>query len=335
LKKKKMKAVVVVAALVASAFAIVNPIYQEWEAWKAQYKPQYASNEEEQNRIRVFASNKALVLKMNKMFENIPDGPRFGLNQFADLSPEEFASIYLHEIPKDFPRPSFLPSTNKSLSDYPKEKNWVQDGAVTPVKNQGQCGSCWSFSVTGNMEGVYKVAHGELPSLSEQQLVDCDHDCMEYKGQKVCDSGCDGGLMPNAMAYGIREGMTTESQYGYKGKVGKCEYTSSMAKYHFKEWKAVNGNDKDMVAALNDIGPLSVGVDATLWQFYIGGIFSVICGTQLNHGVLLVGYGVHDNKEYWLIKNSWGASWGEKGYIRLIREKNKCGVDNFVNTILA
>ena len=230
---------------------------------------------------------------------------------------------------------NYSTATTKTVKDYPAEKNWVDDGAVTPVKNQGQCGSCWSFSVTGNMEGVYKVAHGELPVLSEQQLVDCEHDCMEYKGQQVCDQGCNGGLMPNAMAYAVREGMTTEDKYKYTAKDGKCQYTPSQALYHFSDWRAVNGTDNDMVAALNDIGPLSVGVDATLWQFYFGGIFSAICGKQLNHGVLLVGYGVQGKKEYWIIKNSWGASWGEKGYLRLIREKDKCGVDNFVNTIIA
>jgi len=338
-----MKAVIIVLALFASAFAlvkphmprIVNPVYHEWEMWKQQYQPHYETNDEEQKRFKVFVENKALIKKLNKAYESDPDGARFGLNQFADLSPEEFAAQYLHEIPANYPRPAFLPPTTKTVNDYPKEKNWVNDGAVTPVKNQGQCGSCWSFSVTGNMEGVYKVAHGELPVLSEQQLVDCDHDCMEYKGQKVCDSGCDGGLMPNAMAYAVREGMTTEDKYKYKAKAGKCEYTSSQALYHFSAWRAVNGTDNDMVAALNDIGPLSVGVDATLWQFYVGGIFSVVCGKQLNHGVLLVGYGVQGKKEYWIIKNSWGASWGEKGYLRLIREKDKCGVDNFVNTIIA
>lgn len=222
------------------------------------------------------------------------------------------------------------------MKDFPKEKNWVDEGAVTPVKNQGSCGSCWAFSVAGNMEGVYKVAHGELPSLSEQQLVDCDHDCMEYKGQKSCDSGCNGGLMPNAMAYGIREGMTTEAEYPYTGKAGTCQYTTGQGKYRFSEWRAVNGTDADMVAALNEVGPLSVGVDANMWQFYMGGVFNLPCGKSLNHGVLLVGYGVKGaKKEFWIIKNSWGAGWGEKGYIRLIREKDKCGVDNFVNTILA
>ena len=211
----------------------------------------------------------------------------------------------------------------------------MDEGAVTPVKNQGSCGSCWAFSVTGNMEGVYKTAHGILPSLSEQQLVDCDHDCMEYKQQKSCDSGCNGGLMPNAMAYAIREGMTSEDQYPYKGKAGTCNYTTGTGKYRFTAWASVNGTEENIIAALNDIGPLSVGVDANMWQLYMGGIFNLPCSRSLNHGVLLVGYGTQGKKDYWLIKNSWGASWGEKGYIRLIREKDKCGINDFVNTILA
>jgi len=330
-----MKAFIVCLALAASAFALVNPIYKEWEEWKMKYNPRYASNEEEGKRFRVFAQNKRRVLELNKQNANIPDGARFALNQFADLTPEEFSARYLHEIPSDLPRPPYLPPTKKSVKDYPTEKNWVEDGAVTEVKNQGDCGSCWAFSVTGNMEGVYKVAHGELPVLSEQQFVDCDHGCMTIQGEKTCDSGCQGGYMPLAMQYGIKEGMTTEEKYPYTGEAGKCSYNSSQALYRFKDYRSVNGTEADMIAALNDIGPLSVGVDATLWQFYFGGIFSFLCGKSLNHGVLLVGYGVHNNKEYWLIKNSWGPSWGEKGYIRLVREKDKCGVDNLVTTILA
>jgi len=320
--------------LVAAAFALVNPIYKEWDEWKLKYQPKYASNEEEDKRFRIFAQNKRTILKLNEMTASDPDGARFGLNQFADLTSEEFVAKYLREIPSDLPRAPFLPPTKKTLKDYPKEKNWVEDGAVTAVKNQGECGSCWSFSVTGNMEGVYKVAHGELPILSEQQFVDCDHDCMQYMGQKSCDDGCNGGLMPNAMTYAVREGVTTEAKYPYKAVAGKCTYEKSMGTYHFSAWRSVNGTDVDMIATLNEVGPLSVGVDATLWQFYIGGIFSVICGKTLNHGVLVAGYGEHNGKEYWLIKNSWGPSWGEKGYLRLIREKDKCGVDNFVHTVL-
>jgi len=148
---------------------------------------------------------------------------------------------------------------------------------------------------------------------------------MQYKGQSVCDSGCDGGLMPNAMAYAVREGVTTEAKYPYKGVDGTCKYTPDQALYKFSGWRGVNGTDLDMIAALNEYGPLSVGVDATLWQFYFGGIFNFpLCGSTLNHGVLLVGYGTEKNKDFWIIKNSWGGGWGESGYIRLIRGKDKC-----------
>ena len=223
----------------------------------------------------------------------------------------------------------------KTLKDYPKEKNWVTDGAVTYVKDQGECGSCFAFSAVGNMEGVYKVAHGILPNISVQQIMNCDNDCTEYMGEKICDAGCAGGLMSNVMTYAVREGMTSWERIPYWAHSSRCNYNKTLTMYTFSGWRAVKGTDEDMIAALNDVGPLSVGVDATVWRFYHSGIFSLVCGKKMNHGVVLVGYGVHNNKEYWLIKNSWGESWGEKGYIRLIREKDKCGINSFVNTILA
>ena len=224
-------------------------------------------------------------------------------------------------------------ATNKKLSDFPATKNWVEEGAVTRVKNQGSCGSCWAFSATGNMEGVYKVEKGVLPSLSEQQLVDCDHECMEYKGQKVCDSGCNGGLMSNALAYAMRNGMVAEAEYPYRGKAGTCNMTGK-GNYTFFGWAAINNTEEEIVAALNLFGPLSVGVNANMWQLYMGGIFNLPCSRSLNHGVLLVGYGTQGKKDYWLIKNSWGTGWGEKGYIRMVRHKNKCGINDFVNTVV-
>jgi C1A family cysteine protease len=143
-----MKAIVVVLALVASAFALVNPIYKEWNEWKLKYQPKYISNEEEEKRIKIFAQNRRRVLELNKLNANEPDGARFALNQFADLTPEEFAARYLHEIPHDFPRPAYLPPTKKTLKDYPEEKNWVEDGAVTEVKNQGNCSSLATAAAT-------------------------------------------------------------------------------------------------------------------------------------------------------------------------------------------
>jgi len=327
---------VVVIAFAATAFAVINPIYKEWEEWKLEHKPHYASNSEEMKRMKIFAENRRTVLSLNKQYENDPGGLRFALNKFADLTDEEFASIYLHEIPADIPRPAYLPRTKKTLQDYPKEKNWVEEGAVTSVKDQGECGSCFAFSVVGNMEGVYKITNGVLANMSVQQVVNCDHECSEYKGEQVCDSGCAGGLMTNALTYAVKNGMTSWERIPYwNHSLGWCNYNSTLTMFTFKDWRAVNGDEVDMVAALNEIGPLSVGVDATLWRFYRSGLFSLPCGKKMNHGVLLVGYGLHKEKEYWLIKNSWGKSWGENGYILLAREKDKCGVDSFVNTIIA
>lgn len=306
-----------------------------WEAWKAENHRFYGSVAEDKERFAIFVQNQARVNKLNALYASDPEGARFGLNQFADLSADEFARLYLHEMDVSSVKREFLPPTHSKLSDWPESKDWVEDGAVTAVKNQGSCGSCWAFSVSGNAEGVYYVAKKELPLLSEQQFVDCDHDCMQYQGEKVCDSGCNGGLMPIAMQYAIREGIETEEAYPYHGTEKTCKHNATASAYHFSKWAAVNGTETEMVAALNTYGPLSIGVDANMWQFYLGGVFSLPCGKTLNHGVLLVGYGVTDKKkEYWKIKNSWGHTWGEKGYIRLVREKDKCGVDNFVNTIL-
>lgn len=208
---------------------------------------------------------------------------------------------------------------------------------MNAIKNQASCGSCWAFSTIANAEGVYFVKNKELPNLSEQQLVDCDHYCCEYKGQQSCDAGCNGGLMLNAMNYSVDNGLMTEKEYGYEGKAGTCRYDQSKATYKFTGFKSIEANEDAMVAALNELGPLSIGVDANMWSFYTGGIYGKImpCGSTLNHGVALVGYGVEGSTKYWIVRNSWGTSWGIKGYMHLIRGHNKCGVDNYVNSIIA
>jgi len=157
---------------------------------------------------------------------------------------------------------------------------------------------------------------------------------MIYQGQMSCDSGCNGGLMVNALNYTSVEGLMTETDYPYKGSAGTCRYDASKATYRTTSFVAIEKKEEAMVAALNELGPLSVGVDASLWSFYGGGIYGHImpCGSKLNHGVAIVGYGTHNKEDYWIIRNSWGTGWGEKGYMRLIRGKNKCGVDNYVNS---
>ena len=326
-----MKAVY--ALLLLAGCAMAADIYSEFIDWTIEYGKGYANAQEHVARFNAFKSNYALVRHLNRQGKGT-----FTLNRFADMTQEEFAAKYLRPFPV-----AQLPRYKKTLAwnrfaDYPEAKNWADDGAVTPVKDQASCGSCWAFSATGAMEGAWFMAHNELPLISEQQLVDCEHDCMEFPGttQEVCDEGCNGGLMPNAFTYAIREGMESEEDYPYKGVDRTCRYDASKVKYHFSSWAWVDQDEDAMVAALNTKGPLSVALDASYWSYYSGGIYDVSCSsTRMNHGVLLVGYGVENGTKYWIVKNSWGTSWGEKGFIRLIRGKNKCGINNFVCTIIA
>jgi len=162
---------------------------------------------------------------------------------------------------------------------------------------------------------------------------------MIYMGQKRCNNGCV-GLVPPALSYAVREGMAPESEYPYTGEVGTCKYANHTGTvYRFSNYYQVNASESAMIAALNDVGPLSVGVDANEWQLYTSGVFNLDCTTLMNHAVVIVGYDscVINKQEvkYWIIKNSWGDVWGENGYIRLVRGQDECGVNDFVWTIVA
>ena len=321
------------ALLTCFSLASAN-VYDSFFNWTIEHGKVYNSVDERASRFNAFKSNYALVRHLNRQSNGLCT---FELNKFADLTQEEFAARYLNLIPVGKVSHRYILPYKKGVK-YPDSKNWVDDGGVTKVKNQANCGSCWAFSATGAMEGAWFVAHKQLPLISEQQLVDCDKECMDYPGttQKVCDEGCNGGLMPNAFNYAIKNGMETENDYPYRGVDQTCKVDKSKIKYHFSKWVMIDDNEDAMVAALNTKGPLSVGVDATYWSFYSKGIYDSSCSSsRMNHGVLLVGYGSEGSTKYWIIKNSWDTTWGEKGYIRLIRGKNKCGVNNFVCTILA
>ncbi|KAJ5076042.1 cysteine protease rdl2-related [Anaeramoeba ignava] len=308
-----MKAIILVLLIV---FVTCSPYQKMFEKFKAKYNKQY-SEEEEAMRYKIFRDNVKIIEAHNKKGSS----SRLGVNKFADLTSAEFQSKYLKPIKIEDQKETVSPR----VKDLPTSINWKDKGAVTPVKNQGSCGSCWSFSTTGAIEGCTEIASGKLNSLSEQELVDCDK----------TDQGCDGGLMENALQWVIdNKGLCSEKDYPYVGvdqscTKDKCQSVSTLTGYQ----TITKGDLTGLATACAEHGPISVGVDASImWQFYIGGVLlDIECGKTIDHGVLLVGYDTDATIKYWLVKNSWGASWGESGYIKLEYDKDTCGIADYAN----
>jgi cathepsin F len=257
----------------------------------------------------------------------------YGVTKFSDLTPEEFRQRYLTTMPVGaFDRSHVVPGLKRS-SAPPTSIDWRTKGAVTAVKNQGQCGSCWAFSTTGNVEGIHFLAGYKLVGLSEQQLVDCD---------KV-DQGCNGGLPSNAYQYIMNiGGIEGESLYPYTAEGGNCDFIPSDIDAKIANWTVVSEDEDEIAAVLVANGPLSIGINAEWMQTYTSGISDPwLCDpSSLDHGVLIVGYGVGEKWDgaplpFWIIKNSWGADWGESGYYRIVRGSGKCGLNKMVTTAIA
>jgi len=206
---------------------------------------------------------------------------------------------------------------------YPGTLDWRSKGAVTPVKNQGQCGSCWAFSTTGSVEGAVQIKHGSLISLSEQCLMDCS--------KAYGNMGCSGGLMDNAFKFAEANGIATEAAYPYTAKDGTCKAYTMSANSKITGYKDVATKNPTALGTAVDIGPVSVAIEAdqAVFQNYKGGVITAGCGQSLDHGVLVVGYGTDPTQgDYWTVKNSWGVTWGEAGYVRITRNSDQCGIEN-------
>jgi len=314
-----MKVVLVLAIFVIASLAhfTETEFQSAFTFWMQKYQKTY-HHDEFLVRYRVFRDNMNFIQTHN----NAKKGFTVALNEYADLSSAEFGRIYLGT---KYTAPNVNVTVSKSIrAPIPTNFDWRTKGVVTKVKNQQQCGSCWAFSTTGSTEGCHALATKNLVSVSEQNLVDCS----TAQGNQ----GCDGGLMTQAMDYIIsNKGIDTEASYPYTAQDGTCAYSPNHIGATLKSYtNVVTGNEADLLLKAVS-GPVSVAIDASQssFQFYSSGVYyePQCSSTQLDHGVLVVGWGVYSGSDYWLVKNSWGSDWGLSGYIMMSRLKsNNCGI---------
>lgn len=313
-------ALIALGAIAASAMQIAEEEYQYQFAKFQVFHNKTYSRAEFNQRYNVFKANYDTIVSHNLKHSTWS----MAVNEYADLTWNEFKATKLgyKKITTTLPRKTVDLS---GLVTVPDAIDWTTKGAVTAVKNQGSCGSCWSFSTTGSIEGAVAIKTGKLVSLSEQQLVDCSG--------SFGNQGCNGGLMDDAFQYVIsNKGLCAESDYPYTAADGTCQ-TSCTPVSTISSYTDVAQNNEDALQAAVAQQPVSVAIEADQngFQFYSGGVFNGACGTALDHGVLAVGYGVDSTSglKFWKVKNSWGSSWGESGYIRMVRgigSSGQCGI---------
>ncbi|KAJ8335259.1 hypothetical protein SKAU_G00408980 [Synaphobranchus kaupii] len=303
----------------------------QWKEWMNHHHKEYGSQGEESQRRQVWEKNLRMVEQHNLEASLGLHSFTMGLNHLSDMVTEE-VNAALNGL-RDEDEEELHRHGNLTFAPpggglpLPLSVDWRSKGMVSPIRNQGACGSCWAFSVTGAMEGQMKNWTGKLIPLSPQNLLDCS--------TSYGNHGCKGGYLSKAFKYIIgNKGIDSDSSYPYEHREGKCRYSVRGRAGYCSGYRIVRkGNEKALQSAVANVGPVSVGINALLpsFHYYRGGLYDdPTCGSKINHAVLVVGYGTDRGRDFWLVKNSWGTGWGESGFIRMARnKKNQCGIANF------
>lgn len=351
-----MKIAIAILLLLGVAIAVQSGIEAEFNAWMKKYEKTYHPREYP----RRLANYKATLERIKRNQKKSPMTV-YAPNKFADLSVDEFRFMYLMNktsTPAQTLAISCLANGvtaeaagyKQGVKALPSSFDWRKQNKVTPVEDQQQCGSCWAFSTAGCLESAYAIKNNvaATQTFSKQQIVDCSHACCMEEGQQVCNSGCSGGWMWNAMtdimSWG---GLETQDAYPYTGEDGTCQMSGPYyaALKNYTCLSSPNGADETtlMPTFLVNAGPLSIAFNADLIMDYSSGIVNPSSAadcdpTTLDHAVLIVGYDTDQSSgtPYWIVKNSWSSSWGENGYFRIARGSGACGLNNaVVSPILA
>ena len=311
-------------SMVSKFFNIDDELFhlKEFNSFRERFNKNYLSKDELNNRFSVFRNNLIDILIHNA---DVSQNFTLGVNQFTDLTPQEFKEQYVSGLKTQLG--SYGCKTfSSTASSAPSSIDWRSKNAVTSVKDQGQCGSCWSFSATGAIEGAWAISNGQLVDLSEQELVDC------ATGIAYGSRGCSGGQMEGGFKFVIQNGQCSLSSYPYTAKDETCKTCTALA--HISSCSDVKPNDQVSLKGAVSQQPVAVAIsaDSRIFQSYSGGVItSSSCYTSLNHGVLVVGYGTENDVDYWLVKNSWGPSWGSTGYVKIQKSSSTndpgvCGI---------
>ena len=309
-------------------FSFSNSIYESMEEFNSlikKYKKHYSSESEYKKRYEIYKENKKKIQTQNKNSKNT----KYTLNEFFDITEEEFSQKYTSKIPMDKKFLSTIKKAEIKLEPneiIPEEYDWSK---IIPqnIKKQGECGGCWAFSTTSILESKYYNLTKKKVILSEQELIDCSK----------TNNGCQGGAMEKSFKYLLETGVCLEKNYPYEERDElECRKKEENDIVKVKSFQFISEKEEEMKIALYKFGPLAGAINSYPLMFYSNGIyqpsFSWFCPPMINHAIVIVGYGVENGVKYWKVKNSWGSDWGEDGYFRLVRGEEACGINVYTLT---